>query len=195
MDSQKPRSKANLKSVSSSEEVIHTQKTGQIDYAVQSFMMFLHGALQNKILTMAYVEEMKNRLSKLKQSLEVNKLSTQKAFLQLNQWIDETNGKLPKFPEQNPYPHFDQEFLNHQVSDQILAFQNYLFQIMKMQHLPLALESTIFTDAFKLWEKVFYNSLNPKSGVAALSKLIDKANGQLQEKDKYPKPNENFYSL
>ncbi len=156
-------------------------------YAVQTFMTFLNIAKETQTQHAAQIDECRERTLVLFEKLIVNQTDALGAIFQLNRLIEQINRLLKA-----PYPVFATDTNENVVKGEIVAFEHYLNQELKANHLTIQQEAPLFNDSLNLWEKVGV-SLTAKEGASEFAALVDKLNILLPNEEKYPPPDSSQY--
>lgn len=159
----------------------------RITFSIQTFLLFLNAAKQSKSLKVEQAEGLREEALLLLESLENEKVDQEEIVRQFNALITKMNGFLSA-----PYPPFMTDTLENMVKGEIVAFEHYLNQELKANHLTVQQEAPLFNDSLHLWEQIG-SSLSPKEGVLGLFVIVEKLNRMLPETERYPFPDENLY--
>lgn len=156
-------------------------------FAIQSFLLFLGVSKDVRNLDHALLDEIKVKSLELLTQLQAGQQDPISSALKLNKLIEEVNLLLGA-----PYPSLMSDTNENLVKTEIVAFEHYLKQELKANHLSVQQEAPLFNDSLRLWEKVGV-SLSAKEGVCEFSALIEKLNQMLPEEEHYPLPDENQF--
>jgi len=118
----------------------------------------------------------------LLEGLATEKIEGAKGALDLNALIEKMNQSLLA-----PYPSLPTDNLENFVKGEIVAFEHYLNQELKANHLTVQEEAPLFNESLTLWEQVG-TQLSPQDGVSGFSAIIEKLNQLLPEEERYPYP-------
>src|ERR1700722_17188076 len=154
-------------------------------YAIQTFLMFLNIAKVTDSQSGFDIQKYKDQVLQLLENLSSEQLDPSEAILQLNSLVKQVNQWL-----RAPYPIFLMDTSESLVKGKIVAFEHYLNQELKANHLTLQEESPLFNESLTLWDKVGV-SLSAKEGVSELANLIEKLNRLLPHEEHYPIPDKN----
>ncbi len=151
-------------------------------YSISTFIMFLNIIGENQRKLSQEIEKYREEAYTLLVQLTADELGPLAASLQLNQLIEKFNHLI-----KTPYPVLVADSAVNLVKGDIVAFEHYLNQELKANHLSLQEESLLFSDSLKLWEQVGV-SLSAKEGVSEFAALIEKLNSMLPDNERYPLP-------
>lgn len=156
----------------------------KVIYAVQTLIMFLGVAKEGPDgNTLKFKEQAVDLLA----ALSTDAIDSETAIEQLNFLIARLNEVLKA-----PYPAFKNDSDENLVKNEIVAFEHYLNQELKVNHLTVQQEAPLFNDSLKLWESIG-NSVSVQEGVSKFKTLIDKLNAYLPENEHYPAPDPDHF--
>jgi hypothetical protein len=156
-------------------------------YAIQTFMSFLNIAKVTQTENSQNMEGFREESLTLLEKLIANKMDPLTAIFQLNRLIEQVNQFLKA-----PYPLFVTDTTENLVRGEIVAFEHYLNQELKANHLTVQEEAPLFNDSLMLWEKVGV-SLTAKEGIYEFSAIVEKLNSLLPQEEHYPLPDKKLY--
>lgn len=166
--------------------------TGQIDFAINSFISYLDSINGNVNVSSKSVETARNQSVAIIADKKKQQMSLQDIVKQFNKVVELFNKSINLTSHQPPYPLFDTN-LQVQVRTQVFAYQSYLVETMSGGNLPLQEELPAFRSTSALWQRICSNSITPRSGIDNLTQIIQKVNAKLDKKHHYPIPNANHY--
>jgi len=166
---------------------MHVMNKEKAIYAIQTFMIFLNIAKVTQNQNVVDMEEIREKSLTLLEKLMTHQIDPLTSIFQLNRLIEQANQLLKA-----PYPLSTADSSENLVKGEIVAFEHYLNQELKAQHLSLQDEVPLFNDSLILWEKVGI-SLTAKEGVCKFAALVEKLNSLLPREEHYPLPDENQY--
>lgn len=159
----------------------------KVTFAIQSFLMYLNISKDSQNLKQEQVESFKEKTINLLEKLSTDQADPLSSALELNTLIETMNGFLKA-----PYPTLMTDTSENLVKGEIVAFEHYLNQELKANHLTVSEEAPLFNASLKLWENVGV-SLSAKEGVSQFSAIVEKLNSLLPEDERYPLPEEEQY--
>ena len=151
-------------------------------YAIQTFIMFLNITQETQKHINGALEKSKEQTYDLMGKLVAGQIGPLAACGELNILIEKLNQLIKA-----PYPNLVVDSIENLVKGEIVAFEHYLNQELKANHLTIQQEAPLFNDSLNLWEKVGV-SLTAKEGVSEFAALIEKLNSLLPDDEKYPLP-------
>lgn len=156
----------------------------KVNYHIQSLLMFLNIAKDAKTLAADFVENTKQEVLQIFSEASND---AEAAVFELNRLIEKMNAHLTA-----PYPILMTDTMENLVKGEIAAFEHFLNQELKANHLSLPDEASLFNDSLHLWEKIGV-SLTPHEGIVELGKFVQKVNYLLPDEEKYPFPDADQY--
>lgn len=159
----------------------------KVSYGIQALLIFLNISKEAKSLKQTEVETFRAELLDLMQVLSSGKVSCEGVAKDLNDIIEKMNQSLTA-----PYPLLMTDTPESFVKSEIAAFEHFLNQELKANHLTVQQEAPLFNDSLKLWEKVGV-SLTAKEGMKELYSIVEKTNKIVPEEEKYPLPDAEQY--
>lgn len=154
----------------------------KVIHSIQALLLYLNLAGESKTLGAEEIEGVKAKCLDLLQNLSTNQLDPVSGVQALNKIIEQMNGSL-----RAPYPYIPIDSIENFVKGEIVAFEHYLNQELKTDHLTIHEEAPLFNESLTLWEQVGV-SLSAEDGISGLSELIKKLNRFLPNDEHYPKP-------
>jgi len=154
----------------------------KVTYSIQALLLFLNISKEASSLNDQEVEDIREKCLDLMESLSSEKIEGVRGALALNALIEQMNHSLSA-----PYPSLPTDNLENFVKGEIVAFEHYLNQELKANHLTVQEEAPIFNESLTLWEQVG-SRLSAQDGVSELSALVEKLNLLLPEEERYPNP-------
>ncbi len=148
----------------------------KVAYAIEAFILFLNMA-QGADFT-----PLREEAVILSQKLIGDDLNAASATHELNLLIENLNRVL-----KTPYPALMTDTDENLVKTEIVAFEHYLNQGLKANHLTVHQEAPLFQDSMRLWERIGV-SLTAKEGLFQFAALVEKVNHFLPENERYPVP-------
>ncbi len=161
--------------------------TEKVSYGIQALLIFLNISKEAKSLKHAEVESFRTELLNLLEVLGAGKVSCEGVAKELNHLIEKINHSLTA-----PYPLLMTDTPESFVKSEIAAFEYYLNQELKANHLTVQQEAPLFNDSLKLWRKCGV-SLSAKEGMKELYSIVEKTNRIVPEEKKYPLPDTEQY--
>jgi hypothetical protein len=151
-------------------------------YVIQTFIMFLNVTRKALSDHQEEIDKNKDLALQLLENVSQEKLGPLQATLELNALIGKMNFFLKA-----PYPQVTADTEENLVKGEIVAFEHYLNQELKANHLTLKQEAPIFNDSLRLWEKIGV-TLDAREGAFELAHLVKKTNQMLPLEEQYPLP-------
>jgi hypothetical protein len=151
----------------------------QISYAIETLILFLSVAKEGPL---GHTLLFKEQAVALLIEFSSGKMNAELAVYQINRLIEALNQVL-----RAPYPLFKSDSAENLVKTEIVAFEHYLNQELKLKHLTIQQEAPLFNDSLRLWESIGV-SVSIEEGVYQFTALIQKLNTLLPENEHYPIP-------
>lgn len=151
-----------------------------ITSSIQAFILFLKRSQQAQLLKREDVENATDQCMKIIAGMDTKELSPEMGALEFNNCVDRVNQLLI-----SPYPVIATDSIENFTKHEILAFEHYLNQELRLNNLNLQDETALFNESVALWELVG-DRVTPDDGLAELSLLIGRLNGFLPENQRYP---------
>jgi hypothetical protein len=155
---------------------------GKVIYSIQALLLFLNISKESKSLSENEAVELREQCLDLLELLGAEKITESKGVFELNTIIGRMNQSLSA-----PYPILQTDSVENFVKTEIVAFEHYLNQELKANHLTIHDEAPLFNQSLILWEQVGTN-LSAQEGSSQLSLLIEKLNKIVPEDERYPDP-------
>jgi hypothetical protein len=154
----------------------------KVIYSIQALLLFLNISKEAKSLSNKEAEDLRAECLHLMELLGAEKITGRKGAFELNTLIGKMNQSLSA-----PYPCLQTDSLENFVKGEIVAFEHYLNQELKANHLTVHEEAPLFNQSLILWEQIGTN-LTAQEGSSELSMLVEKLNKLLPEEERYPDP-------
>src|SRR3954452_17557855 len=98
----------------------------QVNFSLQSFMMFASAALATKTLPPSFVRAIREKSLLLCEKMSEGSLDCREAMQELKKMIEEANRTMPPGPLKLPYPMFIEKPIASQVKNNLIAFELFL---------------------------------------------------------------------
>lgn len=154
----------------------------KVIYSIQALLLFLNISKESRSLSEHEAERFRNECLDLMEQLSAEKITGSKGAFELNTLIGKMNQSLSA-----PYPTLQTDSVENFVKGEIVAFEHYLNQELKANHLTVHDEAPLFNQSLVLWEQVG-TKLSAEEGASELSVLVEKLNKLLPEEEQYPNP-------
>ncbi|MCC5831811.1 MAG: hypothetical protein JJU12_02065 [Chlamydiales bacterium] len=154
----------------------------KVIYSIQALLLFLNISKETNSLSEREVEEFRRASLDLMELLGAEKITGGKGAFELNTLINKMNQSLSA-----PYPRLQTDSIENFVKGEVVAFEHYLNQELKANHLTIHQEAPLFNQSLMLWEQIGTN-LSAQEGSSELSLLVEKLNKLLPEEEQYPSP-------
>ncbi|MEZ5314760.1 MAG: hypothetical protein R3E91_00895 [Chlamydiales bacterium] len=154
----------------------------KVAYSIQALLLFLNLSKESDLLENKKVEEARLQCLDLINQLEMQKITANKGAFEVNRLIEILNQSLAI-----PYPIVEIDSLDSFLRGEIVAFEYYLNQELRVNHLTIQDETSLFHDSLTLWEQVG-KKISAQEGILQFSLIVEQLNQLLPEQEHYPNP-------
>ncbi|MCB1180794.1 MAG: hypothetical protein KDK55_02060 [Chlamydiia bacterium] len=177
----------------SHKKVFNERQLLQLSYAIDALSAYINAAVESQSLKTSSAENISKDVNALKNLIHDKAFVFDHGVKTLNRVINNLNEGLAQDVARYPDFSIDGPFSRIQAMNHILAFEQFLSEILKSKYLTFNKELPLFKQAYYLWKKVSHGEIKSDQAMAKLADLIRQVNGVLQEKNRYPIPDLSAY--
>ncbi len=144
----------------------------KVSHSIQALLLFADISKQSDVVRAPCVE--------LMEKLESETITPSKGAFELNTLIEKMNHSLGA-----PYPLMQTDSAENFVKGEVVAFERYLNQGLKVNQLTIQDEAPLFDESLTLWEQIG-TKLSAEEATSKLKSLIEKLNQLLPDDEYYP---------